>query len=175
MTHQRHVFFTTSPPRRRRAEDPASRRRPQLLLCWSLAIVLSAGLLQADEAADPTASTPASQDVVVVVGAPGTTEFGQMFATWAERWEQAATKGDASCTMIGPDESTARERLLEVLEQQIGITTTEPLWLVLIGHGTFDSRAARFNLRGPDLSAAELAAALQNAQRPLAIRKIVLR
>ncbi len=26
----------------------------------------------------------------------------------------------------------------------------EPLWLVLIGHGTFDGREAKFNLRGPD-------------------------
>lgn len=33
----------------------------------------------------------------------------------------------------------------------------QPLWLVLLGHGTFDGRTARFNLRGPDLAAHELA------------------
>ena len=35
--------------------------------------------------------------------------------------------------------------------------TQEPLWIVLIGHGTSDWREAKFNLRGPDVSDAELA------------------
>ncbi|MDB5297815.1 MAG: hypothetical protein JWO31_3798, partial [Phycisphaerales bacterium] len=44
-----------------------------------------------------------------------------------------------------------------------------PLWLVLIGHGTFDGREAKFNLRGPDVSAAELADWLKPCRRPLAV------
>jgi hypothetical protein len=40
---------------------------------------------------------------------------------------------------------------------------------VFIGHGTFDGRSAKFNLRGPDISAEELAAALKPCQRPLAV------
>jgi hypothetical protein len=43
------------------------------------------------------------------------------------------------------------------------------MWLVLIGHGTFDGKTARFNLRGPDVSAAELAGWLKALARPLAI------
>jgi len=43
------------------------------------------------------------------------------------------------------------------------------LWLVLIGHGTFDGRSANFNLRGPDISADDLAAVLKPATRPLAV------
>jgi len=46
---------------------------------------------------------------------------------------------------------------------------TEPLWLVLIGHGTFDGRIAKFNLRGPDLAATDLALDLQPFRRPLAV------
>ena len=44
-----------------------------------------------------------------------------------------------------------------------------PLWLVLIGHGTFDGKEARFNLRGPDLTATELALWLQPIRRPMAV------
>jgi len=40
---------------------------------------------------------------------------------------------------------------------------------VLIGHGTFDGKEAKFNLRGPDLSAAELADWLKPVRRPLAV------
>ena len=43
------------------------------------------------------------------------------------------------------------------------------LWLVLIGHGTFDGKEARFNLRGPDVSATELALWLQPFHRRMAI------
>jgi hypothetical protein len=43
------------------------------------------------------------------------------------------------------------------------------LWIVFIGHGTYDGRTAKFNLRGPDISADDLAAALNSCQRPLAV------
>ena len=43
------------------------------------------------------------------------------------------------------------------------------MWLVLIGHGTFDGKEARFNLRGPDVSADELALWLKPFRRPLAV------
>ena len=45
----------------------------------------------------------------------------------------------------------------------------EDLWIVFIGHGTFDGKEARFNLRGPDVSATDLAAWLKPFRRPLAI------
>jgi hypothetical protein len=43
------------------------------------------------------------------------------------------------------------------------------LWIVLIGHGTFDGKEAKLNLRGPDISASELNAWLKPFQRPLAV------
>jgi hypothetical protein len=61
---------------------------------------------------------------------------------------------------------------LGLLEQALAAedkTTPAELWLVLIGHGTFDGKEARFNLRGPDLSASDLALWLQPFHRPLAL------
>ncbi|HVE16337.1 MAG TPA: hypothetical protein VNB29_06350, partial [Chthoniobacterales bacterium] len=43
------------------------------------------------------------------------------------------------------------------------------LWIVLIGHGTFDGRNAKFNLPGDDLSAADLAGWLQPFQRRVVV------
>src|SRR5262245_6110453 len=109
--------------------------------------------------------------VVVVVGAEGTEEYGRQFRQWAIRWQEAAARGNAETTMIGlagPAETTDRERLQKRLAESAG-PVSEPLWLVLIGHGTFDGKTARFNLRGPDVSAAELATWLKPLSRPLAI------
>jgi hypothetical protein len=64
--------------------------------------------------------------------------------------------------------ATDRTRLQEILAGQPR-QTTAPLWLVLIGHGTFDGRTARFNLRGTDLAAGDLAECLKPFDRPVAI------
>ena len=47
--------------------------------------------------------------------------------------------------------------------------STAELWLVLIGHGTFDGKEAKFNLRGPDLSATDLAEWLKPFRRPVVV------
>lgn len=108
--------------------------------------------------------------VVVVVGASGTPEYGRAFDRWAGRWRTAAEKGAADLIRIGndPDQaSTDHDRLRQTLEACA--QGQSPLWLVLIGHGTFDGREAKFNLRGPDVSDTELAGWLAPIQRPIVV------
>jgi len=110
------------------------------------------------------------QQVIVVLGAEGTAEYGQMFSEWADQWESAATAGDAIFDVIGRDDRDDQlQQLQQKMSEAAAIKTAEPLWLVLIGHGTFDGRVARFNLRGPDLSAAAAAELLAVSQRPVAV------
>jgi hypothetical protein len=45
----------------------------------------------------------------------------------------------------------------------------EPVWIVLMGHGTFGASIPKFNLRGPDLSADELARWVLPITRPLVV------
>ncbi len=110
-------------------------------------------------------------DVVVVVGTPGTPEFGQVFTQSAEAWEAAAKSGEASLTTIGreaPGETSDLKQLEEKLTA-LAKHESKPLWIVLIGHGTFDGREAKFNLRGEDLSATMLAKWLDGSKRPIAV------
>ncbi|MCA9058014.1 MAG: hypothetical protein KDA85_05925 [Planctomycetaceae bacterium] len=140
--------------------------------------------LQANEPVSRDEGFP--QSVLVVVGAEGTADYGKEFQTWTERWQQAAISSGAEFRFIGgaqsvPLDGTTASRpavaeedsdlaALEVAIRQSGQQqTSEPLWLVLIGHGTFDSRTARFNLRGPDLEAQQLAEWCRDLKRPLAL------
>jgi len=126
--------------------------------------------------------------LILVVGAEGQPEYGQQFRRWAERWQQAALEGGVPCSLIGlnpateaqtspsADASTAtaaneddRNRLLEQLSVEGAKETREPLWVVFLGHGTFDQKSARLNLRGPDISADEMAAACRDNHRPLVV------
>jgi hypothetical protein len=106
--------------------------------------------------------------VVVVVGAPGTAEYASEFRGWADLWKAAAIKGGAESILIGtsdePEGSSDRERLHTVLTERSS-PAKEPLWVVLLGHGTFDGREAKFNLRGPDVSDQELAKWLEPVKR----------
>ena len=111
------------------------------------------------------------QTVIVVVGAEGTPEYAVQFAKSADLWEQACAKSGAKFITIGFDENEGtsdRASLQEILAKQSEQTATA-LWLVLIGHGTYDGRAAKFNLRGPDISAGDLAEWLKPMQRPVAV------
>jgi hypothetical protein len=126
------------------------------------------------------ATAPAAADaadrptVIVVVGAEGEPEFGREFAKWADRWAEAAGRASAELIVVGRGEasasSTDKQRLQSLLDAQSkSPAPSRPLWLVLIGHGTHDGKEAKFNLRGPDVSDAELADWLKPCRRPLAV------
>lgn len=109
--------------------------------------------------------------VIVAVGAAGEDEFGKEFEQSAELWKKAIEKAGAKQMSIGGGPTNATSDLAQLksaLAQQPTNSVNE-LWLVLIGHGTFDGKEAKFNLRGPDLSATELAEWLKPFRRPLVV------
>lgn len=120
--------------------------------------------------ADHAAGKP-SVVVVVVVGAAGEPEYATQFQDWSEKWRAAAKAADADFHLVGEsteEKSSDRDQLQKLLTGEQG-DSAEPLWLVLIGHGTFDGQSAKFNLRGADLTAEDLANWLAPVKRPLAV------
>jgi hypothetical protein len=109
--------------------------------------------------------------VFIVVGAPGEAEFGSNFMHQASLWQKACDQANLHQITIGLN-APARTNDYEDLKQAFLLEPREgtaELYIILIGHGTFDGKEARFNLRGPDVSATELANWLQPFQRPLAL------
>jgi hypothetical protein len=109
--------------------------------------------------------------VLVVVGAAGTPEYAGEFRRWADAWSAAASKAGAETISIGLARETDaldRDRLRTTLGEQAK-GSKEPLWIILIGHGTYDGREAKLNLRGPDVTDQELAQWLQPIKRPVAV------
>lgn len=117
-------------------------------------------------------TTPANPPTrLIVVGAPGEAEYGELFRVWGNRWKSVL--GEMDCDWIDgtePESSTSQHpeddktRILQFLNQNrsSGDQADAPKWLVLIGHGTHDASGTKFNLRGPDISADEIAKALEN-------------
>jgi hypothetical protein len=113
-------------------------------------------LLQAEE----------KRALLVVVGEPGNALYQDEFKRQAKVWQELAAKAKMEAGSIGlGDEPAEGDR--PGLEKALGALpkTGGDLWLVWIGHGTFDGRAAKFNLRGPDIEAVKIAGLLKPFER----------
>jgi len=109
--------------------------------------------------------------VLIVVGAPGAPEYKAEFERWADLWQAAALKAAAESIRIGSTAEsgvTDRERLRSILVAK-SAASREPLWIVLIGHGTYDGREAKFNLRGPDVTDLEFSEWLAPLKRQVVV------
>lgn len=132
------------------------------LFASALAVLSLSGMAAASE--DRTT-------VILIIGAPGQAEYTSNFLRQATLWQKASAEASARTVTLGLD-SRSGTNDYELLRQTLAEEPKEGsghLWLVLIGHGTFDGKEARFNLRGPDVSATDLAVWLQPFRRPLAV------
>ncbi len=139
------------------------------LVVWILAVTLVA--LRLDVSPCRAQDSTEQPTILTVVGAAGDADYGEQFQLWAERWKAAAAAAGATPVGVGLEpesETTDKQRLEKSLSEQAR-EGTAPIWLILIGHGTYDGRNAKFNLRGPDVSATELAEWLEPFQRPVVV------
>ncbi|WP_442510239.1 hypothetical protein SH528x_001850 [Novipirellula sp. SH528] len=121
--------------------------------------------------AEDVAEDAPAADLVLVVGAGGTDEYAAEFAETADQWKRHVESTSVKLHRIGDSTSpgTSDRDLLKSWIAEADRATSTPLWIVLIGHGTFAQNVAKFNLRGPDVSATELAAWIKPLDRPLVI------
>ncbi|HYF35290.1 MAG TPA: hypothetical protein VD994_08390, partial [Prosthecobacter sp.] len=93
------------------------------------------------------------------------------FAAQTAAWKSACTQAGVALQVIGESDGSGDEDLkhLELALREAAAKPHGQLWLVWIGHGTFDGREAKFNLRGPDVSVKSVVEWLKPSQRELVI------
>lgn len=137
-------------------------------------IVALALLWPAVAAAQAPAAAAAPSDgrwAIVVSGASGGAAYAEQLATWRQAIHAALTTrfGFAPAQIVQLVDETARasgtpataENVRQAFATLRGRVGKDDLVLiVLLGHGTFDGQAAKFNLVGPDLTAADWAVML---------------
>ncbi len=134
---------------------------------WSL-LLLAAGAGGRSFAAAPADDRPT---VIVVAGAPGEADYATVFDGEVKTWTAVGAQAGAKQITIGGASAGAGSDH-DALQQACAAEPKEgagEFWLVLVGHGTFDGKEAKFNLRGNDVSATELAAWLLPFKRPVAV------
>jgi hypothetical protein len=112
--------------------------------------------------------------LLVIVGVGGDEDHVKAFNKYALAIEDAAKKHgmpDANMTYLGenPDQSGGRMKARSTRENvtkaftdlAAQVKANDDLFVVLIGHGSFDGKMAAFNLPGPDLTADDYGALLK--------------
>jgi hypothetical protein len=121
---------------------------------------------------DTDADDSAPPDIIIVTGAEGSADYGRDFSLWGDRWKRAAEEAGLVVRRLDQADSSNEVNDKDQLAKWIneaGSISDRPLWLVYLGHGTYDRRSARLNLRGPDVSPDELKEWLAPLKRPLAV------
>ena len=109
--------------------------------------------------------------LLIVVGLAGDPEHGELFHKWGAELAESAGRlgvppdhlaylvdqpGDGEARVTGRATLDEITRTFDRFAQQA--TADDAVYVVLIGHGSYDGKTAKFNLPGPDVSAADFAA-----------------
>ena len=106
---------------------------------------------------------------LIVTGLAGMPEYGANFADWANRMEEAF-QGDRSRVLrIDGSVRTRDEILRTAREEAKKLLPDGEWWLILVGHGSYDGRRYKFNIKGPDLTDQDLGQLLEGLDGPRAV------
>jgi hypothetical protein len=148
-----------------------------------VARVIRFGFVLAVILAAPWSASAQGTRLAVIVGLAGEAEHAELFNKWA------AALVDASAEQFGiprqhvqyltekPETDakratgrSTREEIAKLFDNLAAGAADDVVFIVLIGHGTFSNNTAKFNLPGPDMTAAEFEPLLKR----LAPRRVVL-
>jgi hypothetical protein len=106
-----------------------------------------------------------STHLAVIVGLAGEPEHAELFQRWASTLVDSAAKLGVARPIylsekpeVDPKRITGRsskEEIVKAFGQLKAAGEDDVVFIVLIGHGTFDGKVAKFNLPGPDMTPAD--------------------
>ena len=139
---------------------------------WSAILLLALGVCGA-----PAAALAQDTHLIVIAGVGGSEEHTEKFNKWATAVVDAAKKhgvADANITYLGERTEldpvrmkgrSTKDNVAKAVTDTAGrAKPNDEVFILLIGHGSFDGRTAAFNLPGPDLTAEDYKPLLEKLQ-----------
>lgn len=148
------------------------------LACYfvSLNLCINASPWSAALAQSPQSdsSAPVQEQLILIVGAPGTEEYRKQFLLDAQPWKELAKARSMKLVLIVDEQDGSvtstdlnHHDQLRAAIDAASISSPSPLWIVFIGHGTSVKKNHNFNLVGPDVSSQEVALWIGKMDRPV--------
>jgi hypothetical protein len=99
--------------------------------------------------------------ILVITGVPGDEDHAKKFSKWASSFVDAAKKKDAvpeaNITLLADARATKEAVEKAFSDIAARAKATDTIFVLLIGHGSFDGRVASFNIPRADLTATDYA------------------
>ncbi len=119
------------------------------------------GIVSLALAASAVPAVAQQTHVLVVTGVPGDEEHAKKFQTWATTFIDAAKKKESvpesNITYLSERAATRAGVEKAFADLAAKAKPSDTVFVLLIGHGSFDGHTAAFNLPGPDLTAEDYA------------------
>lgn len=115
------------------------------------ACLLSAALA----AGGPLAAQEHSRVCYIISGLGGLSEYEENFETWSQGLEELFAGMGAKVHRID-GRTQRRTDILKAFSQAKQSPADSEVWVFLVGHGTISRDSYRFNIKGPDLTEADL-------------------
>jgi len=143
-------------------------------LAAAMTLLVTLALSSAAAAENRHLAAAANTHLVVVVGLAGDPEHAELFRRWAgtlvdhaagplgipkDRIVYLLDSQEQDKRATGPSTKESIDKALGTLATSAG--EDDVVFIVLIGHGSFDGKVAKFNLRGPDMTPADFAVLLK--------------
>ncbi len=144
--------------------------RSKTMIVVSLCGMFLLSLMPAEKSIGQDATAKSDQAVILIVGAEGSEDFREPFSAWAAAWKKTASHTQLTVIGLDGEQDESKNQLQKAIEKSAADLQLQEVWLVMIGHGTFDGKRAKFNLHGPDIEASELKSWLE----PLDQRVVIL-
>ena len=152
-------------------------RRPTVA-AFGLTVLVSYAPLWAD-AGDRLAAAPGVAQLMVITGLGGEPRFDERFHAWAATLMDAASAGgldEASIVYLAGDPArdsrararSSRDNVQAAFAELAAGSAAGPVFVVVIGHGSYRDGVSKVNLPGPDMTASDFAKALERfGDRPI--------
>lgn len=110
------------------------------------------------------AQKPEAAHLLIVVGLAGDPEHGELFRKWGTSLADTATAKlgvpKEHVTLLSGDRAT-REEVTKAFGALTSAGEQDTVMIVLFGYGTYANKVAKFNLKGPDMTAADFDALMK--------------
>ena len=135
--------------------------------CWTVRAIALAVFCAI---AAPGLATAEERYALIVSGVSGSEKFAASQKTWVaslqstlqQRWNFSADRVTVLSESGAGATLSNRENVMRALAAlKSRVTADDTLLVVLLGHGTFDGKVAKFNLVGPDMDSREWKASLE--------------
>ena len=137
-----------------KSQLPKTKRSPWPLTAWGLLLVVLC----------PLAAAAGERYAVVISGVSGGEKYAEQQKKWRSELAAFLTTNfdfaDANLVTLDEDSGDSSKATADNVRRVFGdlrrrATRDDTIFIVLMGHGTYDGTDAKFNLVGPDLSASE--------------------